>query len=45
MNALNLPRPASMTEDHVLLEERARRFIGDEFVPHVTMKLPIARSL
>ena len=35
MNALNLPRPAWMTEDLVLLEEQARRFIADEFVPHV----------
>jgi acyl-CoA dehydrogenase len=35
MNALNLPRPAWMTEDLVLLEEQARRFIADEFVPHL----------
>ena len=35
MDALNLPRPAWMTEDLVLLEEQARRFIGDEFVPHL----------
>ena len=34
MNALNLPRPAWMTEDLVLLEEQAHRFIADEFVPH-----------
>ena len=35
MNALNLPRPAWMTEDLVLLEEQARRFIAGEFTPHV----------
>src|SRR6187549_1814830 len=35
MNALNLPRPEWMTEDVVLLEEQARRFITDEFVPHL----------
>src|SRR5512146_2641950 len=35
MNAVNLPRPAWMTEDLVLLEEQARRFIADEFVPHL----------
>jgi len=35
MNALNLPRPEWMTEDVVLLEEQARRFIADEFVPHL----------
>ena len=35
MNAVNLPRPAWMTEDLVLLEEQARRFIADEFVPHI----------
>ena len=35
MDALNLPRPAWMTEDLVLLEEQARRFIADEFVPHI----------
>ena len=35
MNALNLPRPAWMTEDLVLLEEQARRYIADEFVPHL----------
>ena len=32
MNPLNLPRPAWMTEDLVLLEEQARRFIADAFV-------------
>src|SRR5690348_6041021 len=35
MDALNLPRPSWMTEDLVLLEEQARRFIADEFVPHI----------
>ena len=32
---LNLPRPAWMTEDLVLLEEQSRRFIAAEFVPHL----------
>src|SRR6476469_7094978 len=35
MNAVNLPRPEWMSEDLVLLEEQARRFIADEFVPHL----------
>ena len=35
MNVLNLPRPAWMSEDHVLLEEQARRFFAAEFVPHI----------
>jgi acyl-CoA dehydrogenase len=35
MDALNLPRPAWMTEDLVLLEEQARRFIDAEFTPHL----------
>jgi len=35
MNALNLPRPDWMSEDLVLLEEQARRFIVAEFVPHI----------
>src|SRR5476649_3027843 len=35
MTAVNLPRPAWMTEDLVLLEEQARRFIADEFSPHI----------
>src|SRR3974390_2375953 len=35
MSALNLPRPAWMTEDLVLLEEQAHRFITDEYVPHI----------
>jgi acyl-CoA dehydrogenase len=33
MNVLNLPRPAWMTEDLVLLEDQARRFMQAEFVP------------
>jgi acyl-CoA dehydrogenase len=35
MPALNLPRPAWMTEDLVLLEEQARRFVDAEFAPHL----------
>jgi len=35
MTALDLPRPDWMTEDVVLLEEQARRFIAAEFVPHL----------
>jgi acyl-CoA dehydrogenase len=35
MNVLNLPRPAWMEEDLVLLEEQARRFVQAEFVPHL----------
>jgi len=35
MEALNLPRPSWMTEDLVLLEEQARRFVADEFTPHL----------
>ncbi|MBV9556552.1 MAG: acyl-CoA dehydrogenase family protein [Pseudolabrys sp.] len=35
MDVLNLPRPAWMMEDLVLLEDQARRFIGDEFTPHL----------
>jgi acyl-CoA dehydrogenase len=35
MNSVNLPRPAWMTEDLVLLEEQSRRFIADEFAPHL----------
>jgi acyl-CoA dehydrogenase len=34
-NVLNLPRPAWMTEDVVLFEDQARRFIAAEFVPHL----------
>jgi len=33
--ALNLPRPEWMTEELVLLEEQSRRFMADEFAPHV----------
>jgi len=32
---VNLPRPSWMTEDLVLLEEQARRFITAEFGPHI----------
>jgi acyl-CoA dehydrogenase len=35
MDAISLPRPAWMTEELVLLEEQARRFVGAEFAPHV----------
>jgi acyl-CoA dehydrogenase len=35
MSALDVPRPAWMTEDVLLLEEQARRFIDAEFVPHL----------
>ena len=35
MDAVSLPRPAWMTEDLVLLEEQARRFITAEYVPHL----------
>jgi len=35
IDVLNVPRPAWMTEDLVLLEEQARRFIDSEFTPHV----------
>jgi acyl-CoA dehydrogenase len=35
MSPLDVPRPAWMTEDVVLLEEQARRFIVAEFVPHL----------
>jgi acyl-CoA dehydrogenase len=35
MDALDLPRPGWMTEDLVLLEEQARRFIASEYVPHL----------
>ncbi len=34
MDPLNLPRPAWMTEDLVLLEEQSRRFLTAELVPH-----------
>src|ERR1700748_302007 len=35
MNVLNLPRPGWMTEDLVLLEEQARRFIAAEYLPQL----------
>ena len=35
MNVLNLPAPAWMSEDLVLLEEQARRFLASELVPHI----------
>lgn len=35
MEALTLPRPAWMTEDLVMLEEQARRYIAAEFTPQV----------
>ena len=35
MDILNLPRPAWMSEDLVLLEDQARRFIAAEFVPQI----------
>ena len=35
MSVLNLPPPSWMTEDLVLLEEQARRFIAAEYVPHL----------
>ena len=35
MESLQVPRPAWMTEDLVLLEEQARRFFAAELVPHV----------
>ncbi len=35
MDALSLPRPAWMSEDLVLLEEQARRFLASELTPHV----------
>jgi len=35
MTALNVPRPAWMTEDLVLLEEQAGRFVAAEYGPHL----------
>jgi acyl-CoA dehydrogenase len=35
MDVLDLPRPAWMSEDLVLLEEQARKFMAAEFAPHV----------
>jgi len=34
-DVLNLPRPAWMSEDVVLLEDAARRFIAAEYAPHL----------
>jgi acyl-CoA dehydrogenase len=34
-DVLDVPRPTWMTEDLVLLEEQARRFLATELVPHV----------
>jgi acyl-CoA dehydrogenase len=34
-DVLNLPRPAWMSEDVVLLEETARRFVATEYAPHL----------
>jgi long-chain-acyl-CoA dehydrogenase len=31
MNALNIPRPAWMTEDLVRLDQQARRFITEQY--------------
>jgi acyl-CoA dehydrogenase len=35
MDSLQVPRPAWMTEDLVMLEDQARRFLGAELVPRV----------
>jgi len=35
MDAINVPRAAWMSEDLVVLEDQARRFIAAEFVPHL----------
>src|SRR4051794_41768266 len=35
MDSLQVPRPSWMTEDLVLLEEQAGRFLASELVPHV----------
>jgi acyl-CoA dehydrogenase len=35
MNVLPVPRPSWMSEDLVLLEDQARRFIANEYVPHL----------
>jgi acyl-CoA dehydrogenase len=34
-DVLNLPRPAWMTEDVILIEDQVRRFIAAEFAPHL----------
>src|SRR5947209_7444495 len=35
MSVLDVPRPSWMSEDVVLLQEQARRFIATEYVPHL----------
>src|SRR5437588_10155892 len=35
MESLQVPRPSWMSEDLVLLEEQARRFLASELVPHI----------
>jgi acyl-CoA dehydrogenase len=35
MTAINLPRPDWMTEDLVLLEEQANKFVQAEYAPHI----------
>src|ERR1044071_4046124 len=35
MESLQVPLPSWMTEDLVLLEEQARKFLASEFVPHI----------
>jgi len=35
MSAIDVPRPSWMTEDLVLLEEQANRFVQTEYVPHL----------
>jgi acyl-CoA dehydrogenase len=35
MNVLNLPQPSWMTEDLVLLEDQARRFMAAEYAPNI----------
>ena len=35
LNVLNVPRPSWMTEELVILEEHAARFLEAEFVPHM----------
>ena len=35
MDFLKLPRPAWMTEDLILLEDQTRRFVTNEFGPHL----------
>src|SRR5690349_18206827 len=35
MDSIQVPRPAWMTEELVMLEEQANRFLQTELVPHV----------